>query len=425
MPTLFPHHLKALATLFVILSFAGHAKADDVQSRQVPGAFHEVKPSNLPAPTASPFINNPPLKIERPLRATLAVPEGFEATLFAQGLDNPRNLAVSPSGDVYVADSRTGRILALRDSDRNGRADRQAVIASGLARPHGLTFQGNNLYIADTHAVWRIPFVNGSPRSARPERITERGALGPADGHWSRNIIFQPDGERFFVSIGSRTNVEEDPTPRGTIQVFNADGTNQQSFASGLRNPVGMAIYPGSDSLFTVVQERTGLGDGLVPDFLTEVVEDGFYGWPYAYIGTNPQPGLADTRPDKVASSLTPDLLFATQSSPTGLTFYTGTQFPVRYRGGAFVTLRGSSAKTEPTGYKVVFVPFNRGTPSGGYETFISGWWQLGPQALPRSGRFQARIWGRPTGIAETPDGSLLIADDTGGDIWLIRYIGG
>ncbi|MEM6902072.1 MAG: PQQ-dependent sugar dehydrogenase [Pseudomonadota bacterium] len=402
--------------------------ANDMSARQVPGAQHNLSPTDLPAPAVSAFINNPPLTINRPLRATLRVPDGFRAEPFAQGLDTPRYLAVSPAGDVFVSESRTGRVIALRDSDGNGRADRQAVIASGLSRPHGLTFHDGHLYIADTKGIWRLPFFSGSPRGGQPTRITALGALGSAEGHWSRNVVFHPDGDRFFVSIGSRSNLAEEPSPRASIQVFDADGGNRRSFATGLRNPIGMAFYPGSDSLFAVVNERSGLGDGLVPDFLTEINEAGFYGWPYAYIGTNPQPGFADRRPDMVAKSLLPDLLFDSQSTPIGLTFYTGTQFPVRYRGGAFVTLRGSSGLAQPVGYKLVFVPFNRGKPAGGYETFASGWWALddrSPSPMTTSQLVQPRVWGRPAGIAETPDGGLLVSDDTGGEIWLIRYVGG
>ena len=384
---------------------------------QAPGSAHRVTLSDLPAPYASPSVSNPPLQVDRPLRATLNVPAGFEAISFAQQLSNPRYLLVGESGDVYVSESRAGRVTVLRDSDGDGRADRRAVIADGLSRPHGLAFHDDMLYIADTDGIHRLPLLDGTPRAGEPQRITPRGALGPANGHWTRNVIVDPDGQRLYVAIGSAGNIAEEPLPRATIQSFALDGSDQKTFATGLRNPVGIAFYPGSDTLFTVVNERDGMGDGLVPDFLTSVQEDGFYGWPYAYIGANPQPGFAEKRPDLVGQSLIPDMMFEAHSAPIGLTFYTGDQFPGRYRGGAFVTLRGSWNKARPTGYKVVFVPFADGKPTGGYETFASGWWVAGQQ--------RARVWGRPTGIAVTPDGSLLVADDTGDEIWLIRYTGG
>ncbi|MAJ62530.1 MAG: sorbosone dehydrogenase [Alphaproteobacteria bacterium] len=411
---IFPHAIIMAAIICLILPSA--ALAQSAREAQRPGSVHRITPNDLPAPYASPSVSNSPLKIDRPLRATLAVPEGFEAISFATGLNNPRYLAVGESGDVYVAESRAGRVIVLRDSDGDGRADRKAEIATGLHRPHGLTFHDGDLYIADMRNVWRLPMIDGSPRISRPVAITERGALGPENGHWTRNVVFAPDGEHFYVSIGSAGNIGEEPVPRATIQQFNADGSGQQTFASGLRNPVGIAFYPGSDRLFTVVNERDGLGDGLVPDYLTGVAQDDFYGWPYAYSGSNPQPGFAEKRPDLVAASKIPDLMFEAHSAPIGLTFYTGDQFPDRYQGGAFVTLRGSWNKATPTGYKVVFVPFSGGQPTGSYETFASGWWQSGDQ--------RARVWGRPTGIAVATDGSLLVSDDTGGEIWQIRYTG-
>jgi len=384
---------------------------------QPPGSTHRVTLNDLPEPYASPSVANPPFKVDRPLRASLNVPDGFEAISFAQQLNNPRYLLVGESGDVYVSESRAGRVTVLRDSDGDGRADRRAVIAEGLSRPHGLALHDDALYIADTDGIHRLPLLDGKPRAGEPQRITARGALGPASGHWTRNVILDPDGERLYVAIGSAGNIAEEPLPRATIQSFALDGSDQQTFATGLRNPVGIAFYPGSDTLFTVVNERDGMGDGLVPDFLTSVQEGGFYGWPYAYIGANPQPGFAEKRPDLVSQSIIPDMMFEAHSAPIGLTFYTGDQFPSRYQGGAFVTLRGSWNKARPTGYKVVFVPFEDGKPTGGYETFASGWWIAGQQ--------RARVWGRPTGIAVTPDGSLLVADDTGHEIWLIRYTGG
>ena len=383
---------------------------------QEPGSTHRVTLNDLPEPYATPSAVNPPLKVDRPIRATLNVPDGFEAISFARNLNNPRYLLVGESGDVYVSESRAGRVTVLRDADGDGRADRRAVIADGLARPHGLYIHDDTLFIADTEGVHTIPLLDGNPRKAEPTRITARGALGPASGHWTRNVIVDPAGERLYVAVGSAGNIAEEPLPRATIQSFTLDGSDQKTFASGLRNPVGIGFYPGTETLFTVVNERDGMGDGLVPDFLTSVQEDGFYGWPYSYIGPNPQPGFAEKRPDLVSATIMPELMFEAHSAPIGLTFYTGGQFPSRYDGGAFVTLRGSWNKAKPTGYKVVFVPFSGGAPNGGYETFASGWWTTGQQ--------RARVWGRPTGIAVTPAGELLVADDTGHEIWLIRYTG-
>jgi glucose/arabinose dehydrogenase len=200
------------------------------------------------------------------------------------------------------------------------------------------------------------------------------------------------------------------------VQEFKADGSGQRTFAAGLRNPVGIAFYPGTSDLYVVVNERDGLGDGLVPDYLTRVQEGGFYGWPYAYIGRNPQPDYAERRPDLVQKTLVPDLLFESHSAPLGLVFYDGAQFPAVFRGGAFVALHGSWNAGKPTGYKVVFVPFRDKRPVGHYENFAVGFWAAGQQ--------RAQVWGRPAGLAVAADGSLLIADDVGQTIWRVSYGG-
>jgi glucose/arabinose dehydrogenase len=281
-----------------------------------------------------------------------------------------------------------------------------------------VVLQGTTLYVSDGRAVWRLPYAEGAMQAAGPaEQVTPDGSLGRTGGHWSRTLAFDPSGERFFVGIGSAGNIAVEPEPRATIQVFDADGANQRTFAAGLRNPIGLAFHPDSGALFTVVNERDGLGDHLVPDYLTHVEEGAFYGWPYAYIGSRPQPGYADRRPDLVDATVVPDLLFESHSAPIDLVFYQADMFPDAYRGDAFVTLRGSWNRSDPTGYKVVRVPFEDGRPAGGYETFAIGFWARGGATGER-----ARVWGRPTGIAVAADGSLLIADDTGGTIWRIAY---
>jgi glucose/arabinose dehydrogenase len=423
MDSVSPIRIIGLAVCATLIGLLAIRPALAVEANQQPGSRIELRPADLPAPYADRSASNSPLQIEKPLRAGLKVPQGFEATLFATGLSSPRYLAVSPKGDVYVSESRANRVTVLRDADGNGRADRRAVVAEHLSRPHGLAFGPpdpaavkDTLYIADLDRIWKLPMIDGFPRQGKPEPVSERGALGDAGGHWTRNIAIAPNSGDFMVAIGSRSNIAEEPVPRATIQQIAADGGDQSTFAAGLRNPVGIAFYPGTDRLFTVVNERDGMGDGLVPDYLTEVTKGSFYGWPYAYTGTNPQPGFADKRPDLVAASLVPDVLFEAHSAPLGLAFYTGEAFPERYRGGAFVTLHGSWNRSDPTGYKVVFVPFEDGEPLGWYETFASGWWQEGED--------RAKVWGRPCGIAVMPGGSLLVSDDTGGDIWRIRYTG-
>jgi glucose/arabinose dehydrogenase len=280
-----------------------------------------------------------------------------------------------------------------------------------------LAIRAGAVYVADTRAVWRLPYRVGEKQAGGPaERVTPPGALGSGGSHWTRNIVFAPDGAHFFVAIGSAGNLAEEPAPRATVQAFAADGSNQRTFADGLRNPVGIAVRPGSDELWVVVNERDGLGDELVPDYLTRIRRGDFFGWPYAYTGTNPQPGFADRRPDLVRRSRVPDLLFRSHSAPIGLVFYTGTSFPPAYRGDAFVALRGSWNADRPRGYMVARVPFEDGRPRGYYEAFATGFWVAGTTT--------AQVIGRPAGLAVTGDGALLIADDTGDRVWQVRYVG-
>ena len=222
-----------------------------------------------------------------------------------------------------------------------------------------------------------------------------------------------------YIAIGSSGNIGEDPLPRATIQVFDLGpngATNQRTFASGTRNPVGLAFYPGTSDLYTAVNERDTLGDELVPDYFTKVADGGFYGWPYSYIGQNPQPGFADKRPDLVAKAIVPDLLLRSHSAPLGIAFSTGTKFPAEYQGGVFIALHGSWNAAAPRGYLVAYAPFTNGKPAGDYQIFATGFWTMGAD--------HAGVMGRPAAVAVAKDGSLLVADDVGNTIWRISYTG-
>ncbi|MBI3451977.1 MAG: sorbosone dehydrogenase family protein [Rhodospirillales bacterium] len=392
--------------------------AAQAQIGQPPGERFVVRPADMPPPYATPSAGNPPRQVLRPADTTLKVPRGFVANLFAEDLDHPRYLAVASNGDVFLAESSAGKITLLRDADGDGKAELRTTFVDGLRRPHGIAFRPGWVYVADTERVWRIPYEPGDTQArARPEAVTADGALGSSGGHWTRNIVFAPDGAKFYVSIGSAGNIAEEALPRASVVEFRADGSAPRMFGWGLRNPVGIAIRPDSDDVWTVVNERDGMGDGLVPDFFTRIVDGGFYVWPYAYIGPNPQPGFAERRPDLVRQALVPDLLFRSHSAPIGLTFYTGASFPAEYRGDAFVALRGSWNSGKPTGYVVARVPFRDGRLAGHYETFASGFWIGGVE--------RANVWGRPTGVAVAADGALLIADDTGLTVWRIQWRGG
>jgi glucose/arabinose dehydrogenase len=235
-------------------------------------------------------------------------------------------------------------------------------------------------------------------------------------GHANRHIAIDPKTGEIYVGVGSSGNIGVEPQVKATIQRFEPNGGGQMTHASGMRNPTALAFNPDTNELWATVQERDGLGDGLVPDYMTHVEKGAFYGWPYSYIGSNPQPGFGQLRPEKVSAAVKPDLLFEAHSSLLDLVFYTGDQFPAEYRGDAFVALKGSWNRSQPTGYKVVRVPFKNGRPQGYYENFMVGFWT--------SNINRAEVWGRPAALAVAKDGALLVADDTGGTIWRITYTG-
>jgi glucose/arabinose dehydrogenase len=390
---------------------------------QTPGAVVKVTRETLPKPRATPSTSNGPRTIAKPASDGLHVPQGFAVNVFADRLSNARNLLVLPNGDVLLAETGVGRIRLLRDGDGDGKAELSEVFAEGFHTPHGMTLTDNNsvLLIGDLDGVWRIPYTAGDTKArAKQERITDQGALGTTSGHFTRNVLATPDGKKLYVAIGSAGNIGEEAAPRATIQLFdlNADATkatNRRTYASGTRNPVGIAFYPGTSDLYTTVNERDTEGDELVPDYLTKVADGGFYGWPYSYIGQNPQPGYGDKRPDLVAKAIVPDVLFRSHSAPLGFAFYTGNKFPADWRSGAYVALHGSWNSASPRGYIVAFVPFSGGKPAGDYKVFASGFW-IGDQ--------RPEVWGRPAGIAVAKDGSLLIADDTSNTVWRVSYTG-
>jgi glucose/arabinose dehydrogenase len=336
------------------------------------------------------------------------VPDGFEIALFAEGLVHARNMAVAPNGDVFIAEPRAGRITILRDETGDGRADDIFTYLDNLTMPHGIAFIDGAVLIGDQVGVRRIPYTaDGKTPPSSSVLLTPLGALGPSDMrfHWSRNVAVHP-----------ATNIGEDPSPHATIQEFPIAGGPGRTFASGLRVPTEVMFYPGTTDLYTVVNERDRLGDELVPDYFTRVPEGAFFGWPYSYMGSNPQPGFAEKRPDLVAQAIRPDVPFLSHSAAIDLEFYTADQFPETYRGGAFVTLHGSWNANQPRGYTLVYVPFADGKPVGSYEVFASGFWNGDAE--------NSQVWGRPAGVVTLPDGSLLLSDDVGQTVWRITYSG-
>ena len=404
---------------------------------QALGKRFQFKAENLPPPKSDPIAASRSLVIPY-AGQTPRVMEGFTATAFITGLEHPRRLLVLPNNDVIVAEQRTGHLTLLRDQDGDGKADFIERYADDFKGPYGLAYRDGFVLVADQEGIWRVPHVTGALRAGRPDQpkisdvppdqrksvpaaygqelITQRGVFGVIAGHQNRHLALDPKTGALFVGVGSSGNIGVEPEVKASIQRFEPDGSGQTTFASGMRNPTTLAFHPTTGELYAGVQERDGLGDNLPPDYFTRVEKGAFYGWPYAYIGPNPQPGFAQRAPDKVKATVIPDVLFQPHSSVLDIVFYDGQQFPAEYRGDAFVALKGSWNRSEPTGYKVVRVRFKDGKPDGSYENFVIGFWV--------SGEHRAEVWGRPAALAVMKDGSLLIADDTGGTIWRVSYTG-
>ncbi|MGR3436785.1 MAG: PQQ-dependent sugar dehydrogenase [Shimia sp.] len=416
------------------------AEATPEQERTV-GTVFRYTMDQAGEPYAGPAVNNTSLTLERG-DARLNLPDGFSATLFASGLDGPRQAYVLPNGDVLVSMQEQGYIALLRDEDGDGTADLVSRYAERFQAPYGIAYRGTEdgpqVLVADLEGLWTLPYTEGKirivgaeakPAEEVPEaervpqydfsgqtRITPEGAFGtPPFGHVNRDIAIAPDGT-LFVGIGSNGNISVEPGVPATIQAFEADGTPLGPVATGVRNPTGLAIHPETGQLIAGVQERDGVGDDLVPDFLIAVRDGGFYGWPYSYIGSNPQPGFADQAPDRVEAALVPDLLFQPHSAVMGISFPPEGSMPPAYSDGLFAALKGSWNRTQPTGYKVVFVPFEDGLPGDTYENFATGFWV--------SNDTRAEVWGRPSDVTFGPDGAMFIVDDTGKTVWRVTYDG-
>ena len=385
--------------------------ASSLHAADMPGQTFNVSANALAAPYATPASANPSSVIPRPAGAMPKAPPGFTVSLFATGLFQPRWMLVAPNGDVFLTQPDAGKVSLLRE--KNGKVAIH-TFAGGFDGCHGLALHDGALYVGDRKAVWRLPYADGALKAVSRTRVTKPVTLGRPGGHFTRDIVFDSKGT-LYVAIGSRDNVEEDPLPEASVQKVMPDGT-LATYASGTRNPVGIAFYPGTDNLFVTVNERDGLGDALPPDYLTRLEPGAFYGWPYAYIGPHPDPGFGARRPDLVKKTKVPDVLFQAHSAPLGLVFYEGSQFPAEYKGDAFVALHGSWNSAKPTGYKVVRVHFVNGKPVGGYQNFLTGFWD--------GASSPARVWGRPAGLAVAKDGSLLVSDDAGKVIWRVAYSG-
>lgn len=371
----------------------------------------KIDPNKLPAPYISPSADNGSQFVRRPEGATLRAPMGFQVEIYAERLSNPRWCAPAPNGDVFVAESGTGRVVVLREQEGAKKAFPINIFANNLDYPFGILFHEGYVYIGCRTEVLRYRYKPGQTRADQtPERILRDL---PGEGHRSRNLVFNPQTGKILITIGSSKDFgEETDARRATICEFNPDGSGFRIFATGLRNACGMGLNPNGGDLWTVVNERDALGDDLVPDYATSVKADGFYGWPYYYIGKYHDPRLPE-KPDLRDKSLTPDVILTSHVASLGMTFYTGKQFPKEYQGDLFVAQHGSGNRTKRVGYDIVRVPFKNGKPVGGFKEFVGGW---------MLGEDDKRVWGRPVGVFQANDGALLVTDDGANRIWRVSY---
>jgi glucose/arabinose dehydrogenase len=389
-----------------------------------PGVVHKITLADLPPPSRS--VDKGSDVVSRPANAWPQAPPGFKVQLYAAGLDNPRLIRTAPNGDVFLAESRSGQVKVFRGVTKDGKAEQSEIFAARLNRPFGINFYPPGadpqwLYVANTDSVVRFPYHSGDLKAQGAKQVVvpdlPGGGFLRGGGHWTRDIAFSADGKKMFVSVGSRSNADDtDNNPaerdRADILEFNPDGSGRRVYASGIRNAVGIAIDPQTGQLWGSVNERDGLGDNLVPDYITHIQEGGFYGWPWYYMGGHQDPRLPDKHPDLRKKVITPDVLVQAHNASLEMTFYTGKQFPQEYGGDIFASEHGSWNRTVRTGFEVVRVPLHHeGRATGEYEDFLTGF------VTP-----EGEVWGRPVGIAVAKDGSLLVSDDGSNSIWRVSY---
>jgi glucose/arabinose dehydrogenase len=387
-----------------------------------PGKIWKITLKDLPPPYATTSAQNGPQKVPRPANAWPQVPPGFKVELYATSLADPRLIRTAPNGDFFVAQSDPGQIRIFRGITKDGKPQQISVFAEGLHSPFGINFYPPGpdpqwVYVGDTDAVLRFPYHNGDLKARGPaQKILD---LPPNGSHWTRDIQFTPDGKKMFVSVGSAENVDDaDKVPaeknRADILVMNPDGSDMRIFAYGIRNAVGLAIDPTTHELWCSVNERDGLGDNLVPDYITHVQQGGFYGWPWWYMGGHQDPRFPGVHPELKNKVVTPDIILNPHNASLQMTFYTGHQFPAEYDGDIFAAEHGSWNRNVRVGYELIRVPLHHtGHATGEYEDFMTGF------VVDNN-----HVWGRPVGVTVAPDGSLLVTDDASGSIWRIVYVG-
>jgi glucose/arabinose dehydrogenase len=386
---------------------------------EAPGTVRHIKVGDIPAPYATESATSGPKIVARPADAWPKASQGFKVEQYATGLNNPRIIRTAPNGDFFLAETSAGDIKVFRGITEDGKPAQVQVFATGLNTPFGIAFYplGNDpqwVYVANMDSVVRFPYRNGDMTSTGPAQHLLDLPVG--GHHRSRDVQFSPDGKTMFVSVGSHENVSDGPEEhnRADILALNPDGSGMRVYAYGIRNAVGIAINPKTGELWCSVNERDGLGNDLVPDYITHVQEGGFYGWPWWYIGGNQDPRFPGKHPELKDKVITPDVILQPHFASLQMTFYEGKQFPAEYEGDIFAAEHGSWNRSPRAGYEVIRVPLHQtGHASGEYEDFLTGFVVDDDS-----------VWGRPVGVTVAPDGSLLVSDDGSGSIWRVVYTG-
>ncbi len=400
-------------------------------SQEHPGVRRKITVADLPEPNPDESVDNGAPMIPRPEGAWPVAPPGFKVELYAEGFTEPRLIRTAPNGDLFLADSKAGQIKVLRGVTADGKAATTDIFASGLDHPFGIAFYPNGpepkwVYVANTTSVVRFPYKSGDLKATGAPETIVKTLPGYAQlrggGHWTRDVVFSKDGSKMLVSVGSASNVDDPDTHpgefhRADVLEFTPKGDFVKIYASGLRNCVGEAINPITGSLWCSTNERDRLGNNLVPDYITSVKEDGFYGWPWYYMGGHQDPRLMGTHPELKSKVITPDVLLNPHFASLELTFYPEAAkpdgFPAQFRGDGFAAEHGSWNRAKRSGYEVIRIPMRNGKATGEYEDFLTGFVTA-----------DGKVWGRPVGVTVGGDGSLFVTDDGSRSVWHVTYTG-
>ena len=395
-------------------------------AHESPGTRRHLTLADLPAPAPDQSVDNGPTVVARPADAWPKAPKGFKVELYATGLDNPRLLRFAPNGDLFLAESQTGKIKVFRGVGADGKAQQVSVFATDLDLPFGIAFYPAGpdpkwLYVGNTDGIVRFAYHNGQLKAdGPPQHLADLPGGGRlrGGGHWTRDLVFSPDGTKLFASVGSHSNVDDSDTHpeefhRADVLEFTPEGKFTKIYAWGLRNCVGEAINPITGELWCSTNERDALGNNLVPDYVTHVQKGGFYGWPWYYMGGHQDPRHEGKHPELQSKVITPDILLNPHFASLEMLFYQGSQFPAEFKGDGFACEHGSWNRAQRSGYEVIRLPMKDGHATGEYEDFLTGF-TLG----------DGEVWGRPVGIAQAPDGSLFVSDDGSKSIWHVSYTG-